>query len=221
MTPIGKRISKALEQCRDNLRDAVKRAILAEYVVDEADASDRGRFAVRRHEVYRSTARAMRIRLVTPPFCTEVKAAAVELGAIAVRTGGRALFRGMYRREICPAQAGEEATSLRRNATGGRGSHGGDGGGKETWASILEAEGMPEELSAVRLVDQRAAVLNTARIAKATDAFWRLDREHAALRFYMEGLSIREIEGRTGLKRHALHRILHRHGLTGTEGQDV
>lgn len=220
-----KKLVEAIELQRANMREAFKRAVLAEYIVDAADAEGPGRFVTRRLDVYRTVAVTLRTRLLTPPFCQEVQQVVVNLGAIKTRVGNRALFRGMYRREICPAQAGVESSQMRARARGTSSSRGtkGRSGSNATpdYMAMLEAEGMPAELAAVNLVDPQRAALNDNRIGKATAAFWKLDKEHAVLRAYMGGAAIRDIVEMTGIGKHAVHRILHRHGLTNSEGGDV
>jgi hypothetical protein len=217
-----RRLIEAEQARREAWREAIRRAVLAAFVVDVVDAEGRGRFAVRRLDVYRTAAIQLRIRLVTAPFSTEVHAVVTNLGAIPVRVGNRGLFRGMHRRDLCPAQAAIEALELRQGGRGaegragraGRAGRGGGGPPHSTYEAMLAAEGMPEELDGSRLVDVQRAVLNGHRIQKATDAFWAVDQLHAILRLYMEGCSIRDIVERTGLSRKVVHNRLREQGLT-------
>jgi hypothetical protein len=216
-----RRLLEAEAARREEFREAIKRGVLLSFVVDRSDAEGPGRFAVRRLAVYRAAAEYLRIRLVTAPFCTQVRHVVVALGAIAVRSGGRHLFRGVHRRDICPAQAAVEATGLRAAATG-RGGEGGDRGGdgdgeNRDYRALLAAEGMPEELAEARLIDAERAAINGLRIDRATDAFWEVDRVHTILRLYMDGCSIREIVERTGLTRKVVHNRLRAHGLSSAE----
>jgi hypothetical protein len=216
-----RRLLEAEAARREEFRDAIKRGVLLSFVVDRADAEGPGRFAVRRQEVYRAAAAHLRIRLVTPPFCTQVRHVVVALGAIPVQAGGRRLFRGVHRRDICPAQAAVESTSLRAMVSGRRGEDGDRGehgdGAEHDYRALLAAEGMPEELAEARLIDAERAAINGLRIDKATDAFWEVDRVHTILRLYMDGCSIREIVERTGLTRKVVHNRLRAHGLSSSE----
>lgn len=218
------RLLAAEAERRDRLREALRRAVLMDFVVSKEDAEGRGRFAVRRTDVYRSVAEKLRIRLISVQLAQAVTSVVEGLGGIPIKVGNRALFRGVQRRDICPAQAGIEAKRLRESAIGEPGSGGRpgrEGGGGVDYMALLESEGMPEELTEVRMVDAKRAVINSARIAKATDVYWVLDAEVSVVRLAMMGRSIREIEEQTGIKRHAVHRILHRHQLTGAAGEDV
>jgi hypothetical protein len=207
---------------REAWREAIHRAVLTAFVVDVKDAEGAGRFAVRRLDVYRAAAAQLRIRLVTTPFSAEVYTAAANLGAIPVQVGNRALFRGMYRRELCPAQAAIEALELRRRGRGAEGRPGRAGkAGRvarlpaaSTYDQLLATEGMPTELGDARFVDVQRSVINGHRIGQATDAFWLVDQTHAILRLYMEGCSIRDIVERTGLSRKVVHNRLREQGLT-------
>ena len=225
-----RRLLEAEASRREEFRQALRRAILAGYVVDAADAEGPGRYCVRRLEVYRTVAEQLRIRLVTAPFANQVVAAAAAMGAIPVRVGRRRLFRGMHRRELCPAQAAAESTAMRAaftarpghraapyNGNGTRGTRGTGGKASADYSALLAAEGMPAELEAVGLVDRARASINGLRIAKATDAFWEVDRLHAILRLYMDGCSIRDIVERTGLSRKVVHNRLKEQGLTTVE----
>ena len=219
--PAPRRLLLAEEQRRAEFREAIKRGILIAFIVDAKDAEGLGRFLLRRSEVYKAAAAHLKIRLVTPQFCRQVRAVVVQLGAIAVRSGNRRLFRGVYHRELCPAQATVEGTALRASVNGRGGKHGNRGecgeGATLDLEGILAAEGLPPELAEARLIDVERAAINGARIGKATDAFWEADRVHTILRLYLDGCSIREIVERTGLTRKAVWGRLRKQGLTTAE----
>lgn len=217
------RALQAEERRRQQWTAALQRAVLAEFVVDKADAEGAGRFVVRRLEVYRTAAEHFRIAPISVAFCIEVANSVRVLGVIPVKVGNRALFRGMHRREICPAQAAVESTTLRAVVTNRASSRGGDGreGGRETWEERLRAEGMPPELESAGLIDETRARINESRIAAATDAFWETDKVRLVLLHYLKGDSIREIVAKTGVQRHSVHRMLHKRGLVGTSAGDV
>jgi len=205
---------RAEEARRSALRDGIKRAVLGTFEIDREDARHAGRFAVRRAAVYRVVADELAIPMVNPALCLEVTSVVLSMGAVKAKVGNRRLFRGVRRIDECKAASAQRAVDMRRR---NRGIGGKEGGSTRPYMDILETEGMPEELPAVGMIDEARLTLNSARIARATDAFWKLDQQRAIVRLYMEGASIREIEERTGIKRHAIHDRLHRLGLTDAD----
>src|SRR5262249_41895654 len=75
---------------REHLREAMRRAVLAAYIVDKADAEGPGRFLVRRLDVYHAVAETLKVPVLNRGFCVETRSVAVGLGAIPVWVGKRA-----------------------------------------------------------------------------------------------------------------------------------
>lgn len=173
---------------------------------------------MRRTAVYGACAHAVGIAIVTNHFCSRVAAAAVELGAVPIAPHNVRQFAFMRPRQVSPkAPANDNAQPAKRIRPGS----------KEfvalqrEWDRKLAAEGFDDiekrggALKRLPVYDAQRAAINSARIDKAQDVYWRLERDRKIMELYaIEGLAIRPICERLNLARWTVAETISR--LMGT-----
>lgn len=165
-------------------------------VRERYDFTDNPRDRLRRGQVHRQVAGWVG-RPVSNVLAKLVRWAAEEAGAVSIASGGPFWFTKMRERdaELIPG-AGQKASDVRR-AWWARMQREGD---------IESPNGRLKELPHWR--DYRREI-NQAFFERAIADYWRQREELQAWGLYaLEGLSIRDIEERTGLGRDRIHRIV-------------
>lgn len=208
---------------RDEFYKALESAIGSRYIIDRQDAAGVGRFIVPRAEVQGWLANHFHLQIVSPQFSGLVNRTMENLGAMLCRLTKVIVYRGVRRADHCIARAIEDSKQIRRqNSTVGKQTveqiqKRALPGSIAYYKKLLAEEGMPEELAAAGIVDPDKAAMGQHRIDRATEAFWRLERDRLIVLLYMQGCSIREIAKRTVYDKWIVWKRLCHFGLTTTD----
>jgi hypothetical protein len=139
-----------------------RRALLDETIVRSISAvyavGGDTQFCVPRLSVYKVVQDALGERTLRPDLIAEVRAVAMDMGAVEICVGNRKLFAAVREHAIPPAQARAETIAMKRRAIGRDkpGSNDGTGGKAvpsetaDAWERLLASEGMPAEIAPIK-----------------------------------------------------------------------
>ncbi len=224
----SKELLESIAWHQDEARKMFRTSLLLHYVFEPEDAkADSCQFLIPARLVYRQVADDFAIPVIPKMFQTWVITAVEECGGIHYRYNGYAFFRGIRRTDTCVEASKELTEQYKREARFAKSyrpmvlGYQKDTTIRHTsltsWEKLLADEGMPRELAGLGLIDPQRAVLNRARIERATSAMWRVYRDFAILRLYLDGLSIIGIATKLNIGRKIVWNRLKHYDLSMSE----
>jgi hypothetical protein len=207
-------------------------------VIDKEDAVGEGRFMVPCMVLYKTIAEFLMVPAFKHGFQSYCRGVVISMGALHHKYDGYVFFRGITKREDCEAKAIEESKRYKEDARSWKKPPGsrvlGYEGSKVVkkadtyrtyarWEKLLTDEGLPSELKIALGVDWKVDDMKFAiaslRIEKATSTYWRLVRDTAIIKMYIDGKAIIPIANALQIGRRVVWNRLKFYGLSNSEDE--